>query len=356
MSRLFRSVVLIVVALLTTAPLTAVAPSTSYRIIDLATLVGESLQDARAINDRGQIVAVVEPTIPPDEDDCQACLSPVVLLEKGTIVAHLWMAPWQAAGAKPLDINDRGQIAGFNRELSIQGVVWEHGTTIELGTLTGSDGESGAFGINNRGQVVGYSGIGGSYHAVLWEHGTIADLSTLTGSEGWSLASGINNRGQIVGYSGIGSSYHAVLWENGTITDLGTLSGPAGFSVANGINSRGQIVGSSWSGSYGYPGHAVLWENGTITDLGTLAGSEGRSLAVDINNRGQIVGYSGIGSCCHVHAVLWEHGTITDLGTLSGPGGVSVAYGINNRGQIVGVSLTDSGIQRGVLWEPVATH
>src|SRR5260370_37084392 len=76
---------------------------------------------------------------------------------------------------------------------------------------------------------------------------TIKDLGTLGGNR--SFAFGINNRGQIVGESITASgSGHAFLFENGAMVDLGTLPGGS-FSKASGINDRGQVVGSSSTAS-----------------------------------------------------------------------------------------------------------
>jgi probable HAF family extracellular repeat protein len=86
---------------------------------------------------------------------------------------------------------------------------------------------------------------------------SITDLGTLpSGNE--SGATGINNRGQVVGYSGTASGSHAFLWQDGKMTDLGTLPG-GDFSMANDINDRGQVVGSSNTASGGFIHHAVLW-------------------------------------------------------------------------------------------------
>ena len=148
-----------------------------------------------------------------------------------------------------------------------------------------------AAGINERGQIVGWNFVQ-STNAVLWQDGTSADLGALPGDD-LSIATAINNREQIVGYSLGGVTWHAVIWDHGTISDLGTLTGPAGcggLSLASDINDRGQVVGGC--SDEVLLGHGFLWEDGAMTDLGTLIGPAGSSRAAGINNRGQIVGKS----------------------------------------------------------------
>jgi probable HAF family extracellular repeat protein len=76
---------------------------------------------------------------------------------------------------------------------------------LNLGTLGGPD--SNACGINEAGQVVGYSDITGSSdshsHAFIYSRAKLLDLNNLVApNSGWILysATGINDRGQIVGY------------------------------------------------------------------------------------------------------------------------------------------------------------
>src|SRR5208282_3032757 len=92
-----------------------------------------------------------------------------------------------------------------------------------LGGLPGSTSSS-ASGINNCGQVVGVSEVGGSYYATEWSGGKIINLGGLPGST-YSSASGINNAGQVVGVSEVGGSYYATEWSGGKIINLGGLPG-----------------------------------------------------------------------------------------------------------------------------------
>jgi len=85
---------------------------------------------------------------------------------------------------------------------------------------------------------------------------SITDLGTLPGGT-FSIAYGINNHGQVVGYSDTASGEgHAFLWQKGEMTDLGTLPGGT-FSIAYGINDGGQAVGASDAASSEV--HAVMW-------------------------------------------------------------------------------------------------
>jgi len=264
------------------------------------------------------------------------------------------------------DINDRGQVVGRSGMWGpgcdtgwCNAVLWENGTVTDLGMLDGDD-FSEARAINNQGEIVGLSSSWDSgQHAVLWKNGTVTDLGVPLWGDSAS-ASGINERGQIIGAGWTPTEQYGLLWDNGTITKLEAMDvwyddsigrlGP--FARAYGINNSGQIVGVSTT-STGV--HAVLWENGTTTDLGTLP-DDNYSEAFGINESGQIMGLSGMwaddcfsnpGLC---NAVLWEKGTIIDLGIpMTGYAGPS---GINNRGQIVFTSeQSHVGYNRAVLWD-----
>jgi len=72
-----------------------------------------------------------------------------------------------------------------------------------LGTLGGTFSQAGG-GINNRGQVAGWSALRGDrrLHAVVWDHGVMTDLGTLGGPNSFTPEDpALNSRGAVVGFS-----------------------------------------------------------------------------------------------------------------------------------------------------------
>jgi len=224
--------------------------------------------------------------------------------------------------SKAFGVNDYGEVVGYSGmvqgpEEGRRAFLWDSANGMQnLGTLGGNHSE--AYEINNTGQVVGRSTLPsgeGNVRGFLWEGSSMIDMGTLGG--GWTEAHGINNSCQVVGYSVLSNSVEAFRWENNSMTTLQSLTGNShGYA----INEEGQIVG--YVGSI-----AFMWEDGTVRSLGTLGGNY--SFAWDISNSGWIVGESGVSGSPSHHAFLWIDGVMTDLG-----GGIAEA--INDAGQIVG--------------------
>jgi probable HAF family extracellular repeat protein len=209
---------------------------------------------------------------------------------------------------------------------------------IDLGTLGGPS--SGAYAINNLGQVAGFVNTsGGQTHASLYVNGQMQDLNTLTGNVGTAYAFGVNDNRQVVGYSDAQGGTHGFIYSNGSMRDAGTLGGPN--SEFLGINANGVAVGDSQTGMNSNPYHAVVYSGGIMHDIGNLGYNYNYdSYATAINNNGQIVGYAGTPFGGSYHAFLYSSGSMHDLGTLTGNRGQSFANAINDNGIAVGYAST----------------
>jgi probable HAF family extracellular repeat protein len=212
-------------------------------------------------------------------------------------------------------------------------------TAQPLGTLGGKG--SVGYGINNSGQVTGWSWTTGDLvaHPFLYTDGVMTDLGSLGGDVVHGEA--VNNLGQVAGWdSKDGLTAHgllrAFLYSRGSMTDLGALIGPGSFSEAHAINDSGQVVGDAATAG-GVNTYAFLYAAGMVTNLGTLGGSQ--SLGNGINNSGQLTGGSRIVGDVAQHAYVYSAGKMTDLGTLPN-GSNSVGYAINNSGQVTGSADT----------------
>lgn len=258
-----------------------------------------------------------------------------------------------------LAINSAGEMVGFGEFPSgdRNAARWSSsGAVTELGDL----GEyGGANDINDNGLVVGYSRTPGfaTYLPVRWD-GTTAVALPLREGDTVGYAYEVNNRGVIVGISGLKANglAHAVMWRNGRVIDLGALGDKtqqkSRNSSANGINRDGVVVGSSQTGEPNAT-HAVWWDtNRQIHDLGALPGALAAS-AQAINDKGVIVGYSKSSGSADApeHAVAWVDGVPRDLGVQAGRT-MSHAYAINRAGTVVGTGDDDVGTvrQAALVW------
>jgi probable HAF family extracellular repeat protein len=244
--------------------------------------------------------------------------------------------------SEALAINEAGQVVGWARTASgrAHGFIWQNGIMRDLGALS-PDGYTEAWGINNVGQVVGFSGVSGGVHSFLWQDGIMTDLTPTGDSRSWCF--GINESGQITGQTGQPTSVNPFLWQNGQTVVI-TGYGADGTGEGLGINNLGQIVGDYTSGGYN---HAFGWDRGVFTDLGFLPGGYSAK-AVGINDAGQVVGQAD------TRAFLLVDGVMTDLNSFLPPDSGWVLYGanaINQNGQIVGWG-TLNGITRAFLLTP----
>jgi probable HAF family extracellular repeat protein len=323
---------------------TASVALVQYAVTDLGTLPNYTPYSAAFdINNSGEVVGSVVPGWNGSNSISHA------FLYRNSTMTDLGTLGGGDSGASA--INDSGQVVGYAHAADGLAHAFLYGgsTMTDLGTLSGGN-HSYAYDINNSAQVVGASWIdtGGTYHAFRYSGSTMSDLGTLGGIA--SVANGINNGGQVVGWSYTASgTRRAFRYSGTTMSDLGTLGGDG--SEARDINDNGQIVGDSYPASGSY--HAFLYSGSTMTDLGTLGGMA--SSAASINRSGQIVGYSNTSSGTN-HAFVYSGSTMTDLNTLikSGEGWtLEGATGINDKGQIVGTGTNPAGQSRAFLLSPV---
>ena len=251
---------------------------------------------------------------------------------------------------------------------------------IDLGTLT--DRSSWGLGINQAGDVCGWSSISGTPgskgnpaipfidHGFLWSSGTMTDIGAIPsancspyGCE--SRADDINDNGLLVGWSATPYQIPFV-WSpedapplNQGINALPSLFAGNGNSVARAINNS-MVIAGECKGPGGIPRRPAKWQhdgsNWIVTDLGTLmSDNTGYGGAYDVNSSGQIVGQATHpgGS---LSAFLWlpapAYGLSAGMHDLTPSASSGVANAINDLGQVVGVI----GIAQGWIWLPAPAY
>jgi probable HAF family extracellular repeat protein len=267
------------------------------------------------INDLGEAVGMSE-TAEPDPNGEDLCGFGTHL----TCVPFLWRAGRMSAlptlggnNGEASAINNRGEVVGFAEDGAVDSTcpagttnnritlsaLWERGSAVAL-PLVGNDPDGVAFGINDQGQAVGYSGnCTTATHAVMWKDKTAFVLQDLGGT-GSNFGYAISNRGQIAGEVGSadGTTFYAAVWQNGAdgaVTNIGVL--PEDFAAfATGINNRGQVVGNNFDSNFNWS-HGFIWQGGVMTDLNTLIPADSNLFIIsasNINESGQISGMATV--------------------------------------------------------------
>ena len=313
------------------ASISVAAESTpTYVTHELGTLHEDDYEiSAVSVNNIGQIAGYSVNYSRPDGNHA-------VMWDNGSVI-DLGILPggnYSAATA----VNNAGQVVGrADQDEHEQAVLWSpSGGITNLGTWN-------AAAINDLGQAVGSAYVGIYRHSLLYSEATgLVDIGMPGGVN--SRATGINNLGQIVGWSGDSSS-QTTAWlrqSDGTVVSLGTLGRPQSWTT--GINNSGQVVG------YYYDTNKVprpfIWSQVTgMLDLGISNG-----YADAINNFGQVSGTLQDADG-ETHGFVWSaSGGIT---VLNGPSRYTKAYDINDAGWVVGKSWDVSSVYHAMLWQPV---
>lgn len=246
-------------------------------------------------------------------------------------------------------VNECGQVVG---ELQGHAALWNTIDEVEdLGTLGGD--ASVARGINDRGDVVGYSQIirGGRAGPFIWTESEGMRPIECPGSSG--VATGINNAREVVGVCDDAQMVpHAFFWSE----DTGRIDFPARpehtSTSALAINDRGEVTGTATVRAPVYTVRAFKWtpRNQRVVYLRRLG--DFFDVTDDINRFGWVAG-AAVNTGEVRHAAVWIRPRI---GFLLDPGlGVSSsAYAINDLGSVAGTIVYDDRSTRAVVWEPPA--
>jgi len=194
----------------------------------------------------------------------------------------------------PLGVNDAGLIVGT---AELRGGLAAMGFTYDGKKFTNfHDGDGGstiAYRMNNSGEIVG--GAGSLYTTAGFEEtNRIFTPINFPGNNAYAWASGINNLGQIVGFTINGLYSDCYSYINGQFQNLDVPGSTqtSGFS----INDKGIVVGYYFLDP-SYYGFALL---GRQYDSFSYPGAVGGTYAHGINISGQVVGqYSMDGETYH---------------------------------------------------------
>lgn len=283
-------------ALLLATVVAAPTASASYIYQDIS--VAGSLQTrATAINNSGQVVGYYQPQGQP---------LPGASANVGFILAGGFMSSLPITD--PWGVNNLGEVVGYTLS---NGVA--HGQFLSNGVLTQLDvpGASATylFGINDAGAIVGaYTTATGS-QGFKYEAGVFTDL--VVAGHNVSSAFRVDNGGNIFGvWDGVNQGFELAQDKSTSTLDY-AFPGRTGMTYQWGRNALGQVVGF---GSAGVSDRSYVYESGAFTALdypGTV-----QTQAYSINDEGTIAG------------LWWDfarnqgHGFIaTRSGESGGPGG-----------------------------------
>ncbi|GAA3464831.1 hypothetical protein ACFFSW_22250 [Saccharothrix longispora] len=241
------------------------------RVTDL-TPAGAGWVVARAINSHGVVPMTYSPSPAGYHQDRASVWRDGRHVPLPLPGAHLWLDA----------VNDAGVVVGSRTPMSGEPYAFRCPTTDSCAPLAAAPGTGGyaVEAVNEAGVVVG-----NRYPLALrWEGDAVTVLADQGGVADGPQA--INERGDVVGWSAVGGVRRAVVWPGGGKPVVLGVPGPA---EAVAVNERGDVVGWTSADDPDAP-RAFLWRDGRVTYLGSLGGAH--SLPVAINDRGVVVGES----------------------------------------------------------------
>jgi probable HAF family extracellular repeat protein len=358
---LAASLILVTSATATRAVETACSPSAS--ILESPRVGSEEVQ-AKALNDRGDIVGFADSSDPKDK------AIHAILWKNGKVgsAVDLGVLPGYVA-SEAYGVNNNRVVFGllYDKKERTFPFRWEAG---RMTVMKGPNGQrqealfeqNGSHNrVNDRGEMAGTLVIAGQMRAVRWSpDGKASFLPGLPG-DAWTVAKGIDSHGIVSGWSRRlpkeDDENNPVIWTmSGRAIAMKTAPGRAD-GAANATNRSGLTVGYLGNlGTDGIPGvantdperdNAVVWQTRTARprQLGRPAPVHGYSELVDVNDRGQAAAVSGSFTKTGFplfKPAIWRTGW-TSLKPLPIPSAsqksrvvITDLNDINNRGDIVG--------------------
>ncbi len=214
-------------------------------------------------------------------------------------------------------------------------------TAIDLGAVVRSGATAYAYGVNNQGQVTGYTLGAVANQPFIYTPGIGMVVIPLPPNCTQAMAYGINDMGHIAGQATVSGVNVAFVYSQAAgFTFPG---GSAGYGQQ--INSIGSVVGAN-SLSVGGGQMTLLTYPRTLLDF--------PSSATSINNAGQITGHSSfqINGTWQTRAYIRQGtGQPVNIGTIGSVNGSSHGIAINDSGQVAG-NIQDFGFNRAFLYTP----
>jgi hypothetical protein len=329
---------------------TVCAPSS----VILRTSVGTHEAQAKALNDRGDIVGFADGVDPKDP----AIHAVLWRNGKAGSAIDLGLLPGYVS-SEAYGVNNDRVVFGllYDKQDRTFPFRWEAG---RMTLLKGPDGQRvqadvpDRNAVNARGQIAGTLLIAGRMQAVRWSAGGKATLLPALPGHTWTYAFGINSDGIVSGWSrklpNEDGAENPVLWDaSGKVIPLKTAPGRAD-GIAEATNRSGLTVG--YLGNLGTDDdperdNAVAWQTRTAEPrlLGRPAPRFGITELVDVNDLGQAPGMTGTmqkNGFMLARPVIWQTGW-SDVRPLAIPAAarssqvvVAQLNDINSRGDVVG--------------------
>jgi uncharacterized membrane protein len=202
--------------------------------------------------------------------------------------------------------------------------------------------------INDRGDIIGESPLGGPQPWMHWADGRWEQFTIPRASVDWLAGQAINRNGDWAGVYGDHLTGNTVAFFWSAKTGYTPIQS-ACYIVPFGMNDHGQVVGSVQTDCSSSVFNVFSWTPaGGFQNLGTFGGRS--AFATSVNSHGVIA--ANINYSDHVTGVLIspDHRTTTPMPNPIG-GVTTRANDVNDRGEVVGSAQPSTGPAVPVIWD-----